>query len=270
MFGTSKPIIAMLHLDPLPGDPLFRRDTDMKQVAAVARQDLAALQDGGVDGILFSNEFSLPYQHHMNFVTPSAMAFVIGQLLPQIRVPFGVDCLSDPMATLELAAAIQADFVRGMFSGAYVGDEGLYDNDLSALLRRKAALPLDDLKMLYFVNPESDVNLDTRPLPEIAKSVIFKAHPDALCVSGPGAGQAVDESLMIGVKEQSGDVPVFVNTGCRQENIEAKLRIADGAVVGTTFKVAGEFNNHIDDARVRSFMAAAKAARTSAPGVAFS
>ena len=196
LFHVKKPIIAMLHLDPLPGDPRFRYGDSMAVVVEHAKADLAALQDGGVDGILISNEFSLPYQRHMNFVTPAAMAYVVGCLRDSIRVPFGVDCISDGEATLELAAAVDADFVRGTFSGVYVGDGGLYNNDFSALLRRKAALHLDDLKMLYFINPESDRNLDTRPLSEIARSTIFKAHPDGLCISANAAGQDVNDALI--------------------------------------------------------------------------
>lgn len=154
LFHIKKPIIAMLHLDPLPGDPRFRYGDSMAAVVAHAIADLAALQDGGVDGILISNEFSLPYQRHMNFVTPAAMAYVVGCLRGSIRVPFGVDCISDGDATLELAAAVDADFVRGTFSGVYVGDGGLYNNDFSALLRRKAALHLDALKRLGSLFPE--------------------------------------------------------------------------------------------------------------------
>ncbi|MBR3749186.1 MAG: SgcQ protein, partial [Firmicutes bacterium] len=59
MFHTQKPIIAMLHLDALPGDPAYRRDSSMAQIVEHARRDLHALQDGGVDGVLISNEFSL-------------------------------------------------------------------------------------------------------------------------------------------------------------------------------------------------------------------
>lgn len=44
MFNVKKPIFAMLHLDPLPGDPLFRPGDAMEQVVSHARQDLAALQ----------------------------------------------------------------------------------------------------------------------------------------------------------------------------------------------------------------------------------
>ena len=49
LFGTEKPIIAMLHMDALPGDPRFRYGDRMERVVEHARADLHALQDGGVD-----------------------------------------------------------------------------------------------------------------------------------------------------------------------------------------------------------------------------
>lgn len=254
MFGVKKPIIAMLHLDALPGDPLFHYGDDMDVVVEHARQDLHALQDGGVDGIIFSNEFSLPYQRKMDMVTPAAMAYVIGCLRSEIKVPYGVDAISDGQACLELAAAVKAQFVRGTFCGVYVGDGGLYNNDFSYLLRRKAALHLDNLKMFYFINPESDRNLDTRPLADIAKSTIAKAAPDGLCISANAAGQDVDDALIASVKEANPEIVVLCNTGCRVNTIERKLSTADAAVVGTTFKVDGVFENRVDVNRVKEFM----------------
>ena len=252
MFKVKKPIIAMLHLDPLPGDPRYRYGDCMETVAAHAREDLRALQEGGVDGVLFSHEFSLPYQRHMSFVTPAAMARVIGELKSELTVPYGVDCISDGAATLELAAAVDAKFVRGTFCGVYVGDGGLYDNDFSTLLRRKAALHLDELKMLYFINPESDRNLDTRPLADIASSTIFKAHPDGLCISASAAGQDVDEELMAAVKKKNPEVVVLCNTGCRPDTIAHKLSVSDAAVVGTTFKENGKLENEkLQNVRVK-------------------
>ena len=94
LFHVKKPIIAMLHLEPLPGDPLFSRGTDMQQIADLAKRDLEALQRGGVDGVLISNEFSLPYQRKVDTVTTAAMAFVLGQLCSEISVPYGLDCIS--------------------------------------------------------------------------------------------------------------------------------------------------------------------------------
>jgi membrane complex biogenesis BtpA family protein len=254
VFGVKKPIIAMLHLRALPGDPGFRFGDTMEEVTNAARKDLAALQEGGVDGVLISNEFSLPYQRTVDFVIPAAMARVIGELLKDIRVPYGVDCISDGLATIELAAATNARFVRGTFCGVYVGDGGFYNNDISFLLRRKTALHLTNLKMLYFINPESDRNLDTRPLSEIAKSVIFKARPDGLCISASAAGQDVDDRLIRNVKESAPEVAVFCNTGCRTDTIKTKLGYADAAVVGTTFKENGDFYKAVDSTRVKDFM----------------
>ncbi|MEG2698536.1 MAG: BtpA/SgcQ family protein, partial [Ruthenibacterium sp.] len=267
MFGVKKPIITMLHLDPLPGDPRFHYGDRMERVVEHARADLKALQDGGVDGVMFSNEFSLPYERHMSFITPACMARIIGELKSELRVPFGVDCISDGQATIELAAAVGAQFVRGTFSGVYVGDGGFYNNDFSQLQRRKAALQLDDLKMLYFINPESDRSMDTRPLVDIAKSTIFKAHPDGLCISANAAGQDVDDELIASVKAGTPDVVVLCNTGCRPDTIVRKLTTADAAVVGTYFKENGQLENdklenvRVDINRVKEFMEAVRAFR---------
>ena len=63
MFGVEKPIIALLHLDALPGDPGYLRRYE-NSLQNTQGKTLLALQDGGVDGILFfANEFQfLPYQ----------------------------------------------------------------------------------------------------------------------------------------------------------------------------------------------------------------
>lgn len=113
MFGVEKPIIALLHLDALPGDPGYCGSMDT--VLEHARQDLVALQNGGVDGILFANEFSLPYQPVADVAVISAMAYIIGALRPLIRVPYGVNVVKNPIATIDLAAATGARFARSCF-----------------------------------------------------------------------------------------------------------------------------------------------------------
>ena len=96
MFGVEKPIIALLHLRALPGDPLYAGDVE--QVFRQAREDLIALQDGGVDGVLIANEFSLPYQPQAEPVTVGAMGYLVGRLKENIRVPFGVNVVLNPKA----------------------------------------------------------------------------------------------------------------------------------------------------------------------------
>lgn len=260
MFGVKKPIIGMLHFSALPGDPRYGYDRGIEEIVSMARKDLKSLIDGGVDGVLISNEFSFPYQRRMDFVTVAVMARIIGQLRNDISIPFGVDAISDAKATIELACAVEADFCRGTFSGVYVGDGGFYNNDFSSLLRRKAELRLNKLKMLYFINPESDVNLDNRRLSDIAKSTVFKTGAEGLCISASSAGADVDESLLRDVKEALPETMIFANTGCKPTTIRDKLRFADGAVVGTYFKKGGLLQDEnggnlpVDINRVKEFM----------------
>ena len=108
--------------------------------------------------------------------------------------------------------------------------------------------------MLYFINPESDRSLDPRPLKDIAKTTIAKAAPDGLCISANAAGQDVDDELIRSVKDANPNIVVLCNTGCRVNTIERKLATADAAVVGTTFKKDGVFENHVDVNRVKEFM----------------
>lgn len=254
MFGVQKPIIALLHLRAMPGDPLFRAGDSMDQVLATAREELHLLQDGGVDGILIANEFSLPYEKKVSAVTIAAMGYLVGALRSEIKVPFGVNIVSNPLATIDLAAATGANFVRSTFTGAYVGESGLTDTDIASVMRRKKALGLDDLKLFFKVNPESDVYLAERPLSKITKSMIFHCFPDALCVSGASAGTETDSSLIQQVRAVAGDTPVLCNTGCTAQNIKEKLSFSDGACVGTAFKKDGKFQNTVDGARVKEFM----------------
>jgi membrane complex biogenesis BtpA family protein len=260
LFGREKPIIALLHLRTLPGDPLYKKDS-FRETLRFAHEELAVLQDGGADAILIANEFSLPYLPRADYVTVAAMGRIIGELLREIRLPFGVSVVLNPLASIELAAATGAQFVRATFTGAYMGESGLTLTNIAEALRRKAALGLDNLKLLYKVNPESDEYLAVRSVEKIVHSLLFHCFPDVLCVSGTSAGSETDDDLLRKVKSLAGEVPVFCNTGCTAENISSKLALCDGACVGTGLKKDGLFNNHADLERVRNFMKNARSVR---------
>jgi hypothetical protein len=254
MFGQEKPVIALLHIKALPGDPWYSRGDTMEKVVDAAKNDLRALQDGGVDGILFSNEYSFPYQPRVDAVTVAAMSRVVSELRHEIRVPFGVHVISDADATIELAAALDAHFVRSVFTGAYAGEAGLQARDIAKTLRRRNELNLRGLMMFYMITAESDGDLSGRKLPDIAQAIIFKCQPDALCVSGKSAGREADPEQIAAVRAVSGDVPILCNTGVNYENVIARLASSDGAFVGTGFKIDGKFENAVDGGRVRMFM----------------
>lgn len=261
LFGCLKPIIAMCHFGALPGDPRYEREGGLAQVIAWARKDLLALQNGGADAVMFSNEFSLPYMTEVPSVTVACMARIIGELMPDIRVPYGVNVLWDPKASLDLAAASGAGFVREIFTGVYASDFGLWNTNCGAVVRHQHAVGAESVKLLFNIVPEAARYLAERDIVEIARSTVFNARPDALCVSGLIAGAQTDPQILKMVKQAVPDTVVFANTGVRLENVEEQLAIADGAVVGTTFKQDGLFENHVDEKRVKTFMDRVKGLR---------
>ncbi|SHE64478.1 hypothetical protein SAMN05444392_102193 [Seinonella peptonophila] len=262
IIGTEKAIIAMCHLLPLPGDPYYDHEKGMEYVVEMARKDLQALQDGGVDSVLFSNEFSLPYLTDVKTETVAAMGRVIGELMSEIRVPFGVNVLWDAKKSLDLAAATGASFVREIFTGVYASDFGTWDTNVGETIRHQYRLGAENVKLLFNIVPEAAKYLADRDIESIAKSTVFNNRPDALCVSGLTAGEETNSQLLKKVKEIVPETVVFANTGVRLNNFRDQLSVADGAVVGTTFKVDGKFENHVDGKRVKEFMDQVRAFRS--------
>lgn len=254
VIGKEKAIISMLHLQAMPGDPAFDKEKGMKWVIGKAKEDLDALQEGGVDAIMFSNEYSLPYLTDVRTETVAAMARVIGELQSYISVPYGVNVLWDPKASLELAVAVDAKFIREIFTGVYASDFGLWNTNCGETVRHQHEIGAEKVKLLFNIVPEAAAYMAKRDLKQIAKSTVFNCKPDALCVSGLTAGSPTDMSQLKEVKEVVPDTVVLANTGCRKETIEGLLNIADGAVVATTFKYNGKFENQVDVRRVKEFM----------------
>ena len=261
LFGTEKPIIAMCHLWAMPGDPGYDRQGGMRAVVEAGRRDLLALQEGGVDAVMFSNEFSRPYLTQVGTVTVAAMARLIGELMPEIKVPFGVNVLWDARASLDLAVAVGASFVREIFTGAYASDFGVWNTNCGEVVRHQHAIGAQSVRLLFNIYPEAAKYLADRPVADIAVTTVFNALPDAICVSGITAGAETDASLLAAVKKAIPNTPIFANTGVRLDNLEAQLSVADGAVVGTYFKKDGFTWNPVDARRVKEFMGAVRAFR---------
>jgi membrane complex biogenesis BtpA family protein len=252
--GRTKAVIGMVHIPALPGTPLYDERGGMNKLIDSAGADLLALQAGGIDAVMFGNENDRPYSLKAPPASIAAMSAVIAALKPTLTVPFGVNYLWDPVASVAIAAATGGQFVREIFTGVYASDMGLWVPDCDGALHTRRALNVPNLKLLYNINAEFAASLDTRPIELRAQSAVFSSLADAILVSGPITGQSVDQSALRKVREAVRDVPVFANTGVKPENVADILALADGCVVGTYFKVDGNTWNPVDPARVKRFM----------------
>ncbi len=258
VFGETKPVIGMVHLGAMPGTPLFDPELDL---VAAARADLRALQDAGFDAVMFGNENDRPYEFDVDTASTATMATIIGELKPEITVPFGVNVLWDPMSSIALGAATGAGFVREIFTGTYASDMGPWTPDAGRAMRYRDRLGRSDMAMLYNVSAEFAHSLDQRPLSDRARSAVFSSIPDAVLVSGQITGEAAALSDLEAVKAVVPDVAVMANTGVKHETVADVLAIADGCIVGSSLKVDGDTWNAVDPARAADFMDRVRAAR---------
>ncbi|MDH3660342.1 MAG: BtpA/SgcQ family protein [Alphaproteobacteria bacterium] len=254
LLSLRKPIIAMAHLGALPGAPGYDADGGIDALVEAVAADIEKLQAGGVDAIMFGNENDRPYVLKASPESLSAMSAIVTTLKPMLKVPFGVNYLWDPVATVALGAATGASFAREIFTGVFASDMGVWQPDCAGALRLRSQLGRDDLKLLFNINAEFADSLDRRPIEQRAESAVFSSLADIICVSGPLTGLAVDQSALRKVKEKVGDTPVFANTGVRIDNVDDILTMADGCVIGTHFKIDGDTWNPVDGERVKRFM----------------
>lgn len=254
LFGVEKPIIGMCHIHALPGDPMYNKEKGMAWIVEQTYNDVVALQKGGIDAIMFSNEFSLPYLTKVETITSASMAAIIGELKSEVKVPYGVNVLWDPTASIDVAMATNASFVREIFTGVYASDFGLWNTNVGAVIRHQYYIGAEKVRLLFNIVPEAAVYLAERQIKDIASSTVFNNRPDALCVSGLTAGIETSAQTLELVKQAVPNTPVFANTGVKLYNVEEQLSIADGAIIGTAFKHEGSTWNSIDAERVSAIM----------------
>ena len=249
-----KTVVAMVHVPALPGSPEFDSATGMNKILDSVVVDLEALQSGGVDAVMFGNEFDRPYVLKAPPEGLAALASVIGQVKSMIKIPFGVNYLWDPVATVALAVATDANFAREIFTGVYASDMGLWTPDCAGAARLRSSQGRSDLQMIFNINAEFATSLDTRPLAIKAKSAVFSSKADVVCVSGPMTSMGVDQTELREAREALPETPLLANTGVDIDTVADIFALTDGCVIGSHLKHNGDTWSAVDPERVMKFM----------------
>lgn len=251
-YGKEKFLIGMVHTLPMPGAPRYDRTGGMRKVVQQALAEARILRDTGFHSIMYCNESDMPYRQQMPAETIAAMADLIAECQTEIDLPHGVNMLIDPVASIAIAHATGAGFIRCFLTGAYVGDLGHYVPDAARVLKMRADLQAEDIAIISNVTPGFSINLDTRPVTEAAKGAVFLGLADAVCVSGAAAGVEADLDAVAAVCAAVPETPVVVGTGVSAGNIGRLATVADAFIVGTSIKEGGKTLNPVDPRRAQA------------------
>lgn len=269
VFGVDKPIIGMVHLLPMPGAPAYG-GWDVDYVIEHALRDAKALIEGGVDGLIVENMWDLPYFTGKDIPPEEVAAHAVAarEVIKAVNVPVGITVIHNGgRVALGIAKAAGAKFIRVcLYTGALVWDTGEFDRGNAAeLMRLRKALHAEDVKLFADVYKKHAVMFPGID-PKIHAIWTDYYLADALIVTGRMTGMPPDVELIKTVKETAGDRPVLVGSGMTAENARDFLRYADGAIVGTYFKVKGVTQNPVDPERVRKLMAVVREVRARVRG----
>ncbi len=248
----GKGLIGVVHLQPLPGSPRYRRS--MREICAAAVADAQAYEEGGAQGLMIENFGDLPFTR--GAVAPetvAAMAVVAESIRTTgVELPLGFNVLrNDASSAVALAAACGGAFVRvNVHTGAMEADQGIIQGEAYTTLRKRAALcpevPVWADVLVKHAVPIGDLGIE-----ETARDTFHRGLADALIVSGVATGAATGVDDLRRVKGACPEAPLLVGSGVRADNVGELLEYADGLIVASSLKVDGVLANPVDVKRVR-------------------
>lgn len=226
-------MIGMIALPPLPGYPAFRSIDGLVEAALA---DLAALENGGIDGVLVENDFDQPHTLVGGAEIVAAMTRVTREVVSRARVPVGIEVLlNDWRASLAVAAAAGARFVRLDFFVDRVRSKlGIIEPEPEAVLtyrkqiRAESVLILSDLQVKYSAPVDG-----LKPMAQSAREAAA-AGADAVIVTGTETGIGPMAADLTAARV--GGLPVLIGSGLSLANVGELGRLADGYIVGTSLR----------------------------------
>jgi hypothetical protein len=264
IFGANPVLIGNIHLAPLPGTPRYD-GSGIRAITDRALRDLEAYMEGGMTGVIVENHGDIP------FVPPdligsevvAALAVVAARVVEASSGPVGINLLANGvMGALAVAKAADAQFVRvNQWANAYIANEGLLEGRAGEALRFRRAISAESIAIFADVHVKHGAHAMTgdREVSELARDNEFFGA-DVAIATGNRTADSVQlgeiEAIRAGTK-----LPVIAGSGMTTQNAARLLQELDGAIVGSSLKVDGHWQNPVDAERVRRFVDAVKSGR---------
>jgi uncharacterized protein len=247
----------MIAVLPLPGSP--RHGGNDKQIVAQALSDLEHYAAAGADAIVLENSHDLPY---IKPPLPPRAIQVMQKVATEVRRrfagPIGIQVLEAANDTaLAIACAADLDFLRVEgYVFAHVGGAGIIEGCAGRLLRQREARGCDRIKIFGDVKKKHCSHAltgDLDILDEVKQAEFFLV--DGVIVTGARTTEPPSVAELRRVKKHA-HVPVLIGSGMTPENIGTYYPLADGFIIGSTFRQGGRFLGPLEPQRLETFMKA--------------
>jgi hypothetical protein len=255
LFSSAKPVLGMIHLEALPGTPASRRS--VREIESLALREAKMYREEGVHGIIIENMHDTPYLR--SAVGPeivAVMAIVASAVKEAAKLPCGIQVLAGANTeAMAVAHAAGLDFIRAEgFAFAHVADEGFIQSSAAPLLRYRKQIGADRVQVWADVKKKHSSHAITADIGigETAEAVEFM-RGDAVIITGSVTGDPPQLADIRGAKEHC-HLPIYLGSGVTAQNLVKYYALADGFIVGSHFKTAGQWSNAVEVKRIAIFM----------------
>jgi membrane complex biogenesis BtpA family protein len=264
LFRMKKPVMGVIHLQPLPGAPRYTGQA-VREIYAAAVTDARTLQEGGIDGIILENASDMPFSRpeHIGPETVAALTAACLAVRAVVDTPIGITCVANGVIpALGIAKAVGAGWVRAnQWVNAYVANEGILNGPAPEAMRFRSRIRADEVAIFADVHVKFGAHAITadRSIAEQATDAEW-FDADVLIASGSRTGSPTDPREVEDVRSGT-NLPVIVGSGLSAEQVPLLFASADGAIVGQWLKKDGLWWNPVDPHRVEQLMTAVQKVR---------
>jgi len=258
-------VIGMLHVPALPGTPAS--SASISEILENVEYETQIYKTCGVDGVILENMHDTPYVHYKD-IEPhiTACMSVIGARVRAIlepQIPVGVQVLAAAnKEALAVAQSAGLQFIRAEgFVFSHVADEGWIDGCAGPLLRYRRQIGAENVSVFCDIKKKHSAHSVTSDVSivETAKAAKF-FRSDGIIITGNSTGDAASPKEVDLVLKNLPGFPVLVGSGVTASNISA-FSSANALIIGSEFKVDGNWEKEIDEERVRNVMEVARQLR---------
>lgn len=244
VFKTKRPIIGAIHFMPLLG---YKSYQGLGKILNAALQDLKALEEGGVDGIILENNYDTP---HKIFVDPEIIAcitYLTTEIVKRTKLPVGISVLwNDYKAALSIAKISGGKFIRvPVFVDDVRTQYGDVFGEANKIIEYKNKIKAKGILLFTDIHVKHAKILSKYSLEASAKKAIRKGS-DGIIITGKWTGNAPKLDDLSLVRGTVGSFPIFVGSGAGLENIKDLTVYADGIIVGTSLKTGKNNIKHVN------------------------
>lgn len=252
----KKLVIGLVHLLPMPGTPLYK-EGNIDQMSRKAIADCLTLKKSGADGGLIQTvDVIYPATDDTDYARVAAMAAIVARVRGAVGDDFLIgaqimwNCITPSLAVCKAAGA---DFTRcTALVGATESPYGQIEAEPLKIMEYRRKIEAQNVEMLAEISGyHFKGEYDPANIQNLA-SMAMRVGADAVEVVDRNF--EMNERIVKDVKS-AGDIPVILGGATDVDNCKARLRYADGALVGTAFEGGnwgGELIGSIVEAYVKN------------------